>query len=102
MRFWKKNKKTYALILVLSIYSNNNFSYIPQRDITEGGFRRVVALKDLDPQLKVSIAVGGWAEGGHKFSQMASVASRRQVFIRSIVRGSIVLIWLEKIVINVL
>lgn len=32
------------------------------------------------------IAVGGWAEGATKFSQMASVDTRREAFVESVVR----------------
>jgi chitinase len=45
----------------------------------------MVGLKRVNPQLKVLISVGGWVEGSHKFSQMASSALVRREFIRSVI-----------------
>jgi len=50
-----------------------------------GGYRAMVGLKRVNPQLKVLISVGGWVEGGRKFSQMASSAFVRREFIRSVI-----------------
>jgi len=50
-----------------------------------GGYRAMVGLKRVNPQLKVLISVGGWVEGSRKFSQMASSAFVCQEFIRSVV-----------------
>jgi chitinase len=50
-----------------------------------GGYRAMVGLKRVNPQLKVLISVGGWIEGSHKFSQMASSAFVRREFIRSVI-----------------
>nr|WOK42677.1 endochitinase [Diaphanosoma celebensis] len=57
----------------------------PERDIEQGGYARFVALKQRYPHLKAMLAVGGWAEGGKKYSQMASMPSRRETFVRSVV-----------------
>ena len=50
-----------------------------------GGYRAMVGLKRVNPQLKVLISVGGWVEGSRKFSQMASSAFVRREFIRSVI-----------------
>lgn len=53
--------------------------------IKSGGFERFVALKNKWPQLKVLLAVGGWAEGGQKYSEMVSDNSLRKGFVDSVV-----------------
>jgi len=35
--------------------------------------------------MKPMLAVGGWGEGGKKYSQMASMPSRRESFVNSVV-----------------
>jgi chitinase len=43
--------------------------------------RQIVALKTIDPQLKVEISIGGWGAGG--FSEAASTAAGRREFART-------------------
>uniref|UniRef100_A0A182NFJ2 chitinase n=1 Tax=Anopheles dirus TaxID=7168 RepID=A0A182NFJ2_9DIPT len=73
----------------------------PQYDIEERGLERFAALKEQYPHLKLLIAVGGWAHGGAKFSEMAKFRTRRNQFIGSVMRllhqyrlDGIELVWL--------
>ena len=50
-----------------------------------GNYRATVDLKKMNPSLKVLIAVGGWAEGGKKYSAMASTMQTRSRFVESVV-----------------
>ncbi|XP_011056666.1 PREDICTED: endochitinase isoform X2 [Acromyrmex echinatior] len=54
-------------------------------DVQKGGFNKFVALKEKQPSLKAQVAIGGWGEGGRKYSQMVSVKARRDALISSIV-----------------
>ena len=53
--------------------------------MVQGGYARFVSLKQKYPHLKAMLAVGGWEEGGDKYSQMVSMPSRRDSFVRSVV-----------------
>ena len=46
-------------------------------------YKRFVALKLLNPSLKVFIFVGGWGQGAVAWSNMASIQATRAVFIQS-------------------
>ncbi|KOB72725.1 Chitinase, partial [Operophtera brumata] len=48
------------------------------------GFKRLVALKERYPHLKVTIAIGGWNEGSPKYSKMASEPESREAFVKSV------------------
>lgn len=54
-------------------------------DVQKGGFDKFVALKKKYSHLKTQVAIGGWAEGGRKYSAMVRVKARRDSLIRSIV-----------------
>ena len=66
-------------------FSRFQWMNLLQRDVEQGGYARFVALKKKYPNLKTTIALGGWGEGGKKYSQMASIPARRQTFVRSVV-----------------
>ena len=49
-----------------------------------GQYRKVVNLKQKNPKLKVSIAIGGPDEEPGKYSDMADIPDNRKVFIESV------------------
>ncbi|KAJ0170307.1 hypothetical protein K1T71_014235 [Dendrolimus kikuchii] len=55
-----------------------------EKDYGKRGYKRIVALKEQYPHLKVTIAIGGWNEGSPKYSKMASDPELRQTFIKSV------------------
>jgi chitinase len=57
----------------------------PQVDVKKGGFKKFNELRERYPHLKTSLAVGGWAEGGKKYSELVSQKSRRKIFIASVI-----------------
>ncbi|CAG0883935.1 unnamed protein product [Cyprideis torosa] len=57
----------------------------PEYDLgEESGFKAFVSLKAKFPTTKFMVAVGGWGEGGKKYSQMTSVPERRHTFVNSV------------------
>nr|XP_027218101.1 probable chitinase 10 isoform X3 [Penaeus vannamei] len=56
-----------------------------ETDIVKGAYKAAVGLKNQNPALKVMIAIGGWNEGGKKYSEMASSKQRREKFVASVV-----------------
>jgi chitinase len=49
-----------------------------------GQYKKVVNLKQKNPKLKVSIAIGGPGEGSWKYSDMADKPENRKKFIESV------------------
>jgi len=49
------------------------------------GFRRIVALKQTNPNLKVLISMGGWNEGSLKYSEISADPAKRAVLIEQVI-----------------
>jgi hypothetical protein len=59
-----------------------------QVDVELSGYANFTDIKDKYPGLKTLLSVGGWAEGGHKYSALVSVKERRDAFVTSVVGKS--------------
>ncbi|KAI5633402.1 glycosyl hydrolases family 18 domain-containing protein [Phthorimaea operculella] len=57
----------------------------PELDINQNGFRNFTSLRSSHPGVKLMVAVGGWAEGGSKYSHMVAQKSSRMAFVSSVV-----------------
>ncbi|XP_076349223.1 endochitinase-like [Tachypleus tridentatus] len=57
----------------------------PEYDIEKGGYSRFTGLRVKYPNLRLLLAVGGWAEGGKKYSEMVTNKERRDAFVKSVV-----------------
>ncbi|XP_057656172.1 probable chitinase 2 [Diorhabda carinulata] len=71
----------------LNVSQDSLRSLDPWQDLTEdygkGGYKRITALKNNYPHLKVSLAVGGWNEGSTNYSRLVADPSRRNRFVAS-------------------
>ncbi|XP_073959620.1 chitinase 5 [Choristoneura fumiferana] len=57
----------------------------PELDEEKNGFRNFTSLRANHPDIKFMVAVGGWAEGGSKYSHMVAQLSSRMAFVKSVV-----------------
>ncbi|XP_059479869.1 probable chitinase 10 [Neocloeon triangulifer] len=91
MKFFTKEFNPFActhLIYAFASLDPHTLKIVPQDeefDIVKGGYKAVMQLKEVNPSLKVMVSVGGWVEAARRFSEMASSASSRREFIRSVV-----------------
>ncbi|XP_069697657.1 endochitinase-like isoform X2 [Periplaneta americana] len=74
----------YSFVGVNNVTWRLNALY-PQVDLMMNGFRNFTALKLRYPELKTIVSVGGWGEGGYKYSQLVSLKTRRKTFVDSVV-----------------
>ncbi|TRY79747.1 hypothetical protein TCAL_01968 [Tigriopus californicus] len=58
----------------------------PEQDIVKGNYLAASVLKKTNPNLRVMIAIGGWNEGGLRYSQMAADPERREIFVNSVIK----------------
>lgn len=70
-------------------YGNDFLNF--QIDVFDNGFKNFTNLRRTHPNVKLQVAVGGWGEGGRKYSDMVAVKERRDIFIASIV-GNLIII----------
>jgi len=54
-----------------------------EKDGGKGQFSKIINLKAKQPDLKVTVAIGGWNEGSEKYSAMAMTPQSRRKFIDS-------------------
>ncbi|XP_043260416.1 probable chitinase 2 [Colletes gigas] len=57
----------------------------PYKDITNGNYKKITQLRQMYPELKVSLAIGGWNEGSENYSKLASSPASRNTFVNSVV-----------------
>ena len=69
----------------LGAWTNSSLLVPAQNDVDNSGFRNFTNLKQKYPGLKTELAVGGWGEGGRKYSALVHHKDRRDSFIRSVV-----------------
>lgn len=50
----------------------------------EGSYQDFFRLRELSPKSKLMLSVGGWGEGGQKYSDMVSTGEGRRAFVNSV------------------
>ena len=78
------NLCTHAIFGFAGIENNTIKVLYHQNSIEKGAYKRFVALKNKNPNLRTLIAIGGWSQGSKNFSRMASSNETRKTFIRSV------------------
>ncbi|XP_063604124.1 endochitinase-like [Penaeus indicus] len=76
------------VLYAFSALSETTWEMVPKNpkfDLEQRGYERFVGLKDRFPGLRTVLSIGGWGDGGGKYSQMVSTPQRRQDFVLSVV-----------------
>lgn len=77
---------THIIYSFVGITESGGVSILDQwLDIDLGGIKNTVALKNINPKLKVLAAIGGWNQGGYKFSLVAENPTLRAQFVKNVV-----------------
>lgn len=76
--------------IIYAFYGLKDSKLVPTEDIDNGDsdqapFKRIIALKQLNPNLKVMLAVGGWMMGYAPFRQLTENAYRQTYFIFEVI-----------------
>ena len=51
----------------------------------DGSYEDFLKLRELSPRSKLMLSVGGWGEGGQKYSDMVATSQGRRAFIESVI-----------------
>ncbi|XP_026476620.1 acidic mammalian chitinase-like [Ctenocephalides felis] len=57
----------------------------PNNEINNGGLRKLKELKNINPKVQISVAIGGWNEGSATYSNVAANDALRANLVNSIV-----------------
>ncbi|CAH1716405.1 endochitinase isoform X2 [Aphis gossypii] len=57
----------------------------PEIDVNKNGFKNFTDLRLTNPDVKLLVALGGWGEGGKKYSTLVSSVEKRTTFIKSVI-----------------
>ncbi|XP_076042458.1 putative chitinase 10 isoform X2 [Oratosquilla oratoria] len=76
---------THLIYSFAGLQKDNNTMMVldEELDIVKGAYKLAINLKEKNPNLKVMVAIGGWNEGGRKYSHMASTPENRKAFVDS-------------------
>ncbi|XP_014672733.1 PREDICTED: acidic mammalian chitinase-like [Priapulus caudatus] len=76
------NLCTHIIYAFATMADNKLTASDPYLDIDQGFYKKVNALKELNPSLKVLIAIGGFSFGTWPFSNMVATAENRAIFVQ--------------------